>query len=188
MNTLFERRDEWEIEPSFGWVPKRLEWQIENVNTPKALTPETTGIEVLQGEGICEGRLLGGCVDVFPMLFGTALWPDAEAWRGAILMIETSEEELTPGLLLYFMRNMAATGVLGAINGIIVGRPYFGRNYDEYKTVLRQALREAGRENLPVLYNVNFGHSQPCSVLPIGCRAKIDCSARKLFITEPCVE
>ena len=74
----------------------------------KAYHPEEIGYELLQGSGVAEGELLGGCADVFIELFGTPLWPAPEEWRGKLLFLETSEEDMSPDTLTWLLRNLAA--------------------------------------------------------------------------------
>ena len=101
--------------------------------------------------------------------------------------ITSIKRSLIPGtkFLAVIKANAYGHGIVQISNAALrCGADYLGVAIPEEG----KALREAGRCDLPVLYNVNFGHSQPCSVLPIGCRAKIDCARRTLHITEPCVE
>ena len=37
--------------------------------------------------------------------------------------------------------------------------------YDEYKFIL---VEEINDKNLPVVYNINVGHSQPHCIIPLG--------------------
>src|SRR5699024_11833455 len=57
---------------------------------------------------------------------------------------------------------------------LIVGRPQDGVHYEDYKKVWRQILKQAGREDLPVLYNMNFGHNEPKFIVPYGLQAEVD--------------
>jgi muramoyltetrapeptide carboxypeptidase LdcA involved in peptidoglycan recycling len=41
-------------------------------------------------------------------------------------------------------------------------------------------MKEFGKENLPVLCNMNFGHTEPKICLPYGALAEIDCE-KNLF-------
>ena len=47
--------------------------------------------------------------------------------------------------------------------------------YLSYKMVI---CDEANQPNLPILYNVNFVHTSPVSILPYGVMAQIDCSQK----------
>ena len=64
------------------------------------------------------------------------------------------------------------------IDGILVGKPQDEAYYSEYKPVLKEVI---ANENLPVVYNVNFGHCVPRCALPYGVTAKINMNeSRKL--------
>ena len=55
------------------------------------------------------------------------------------------------------LRNLVALGIIDEVNGIIFGKPKGETYYEEYKEVLKQVIGgEAGRKNLPILYNVNL--------------------------------
>ena len=54
------------------------------------------GYEVLQGSGIVQGRLIGGCIEVLEFAKGTEIWPEQNHWKDSILFFETSEEKPEP--------------------------------------------------------------------------------------------
>ena len=47
---------------------------------------------------------------------------------------------------------------------------------------------EAGRPELPILYNVNVGHAYPIGVFPLGLRYEIDCDRKRLTLLESATE
>lgn len=69
-------------------------------------------------------------------------------------------------------------------NGIIFGKPQDEKYYEEYKEVILQVMKEFNLENLPVLYNLNFGHTEPKFILPYGAKAEVDCEQGKFKILE----
>ena len=188
-DTLFEPKPELEIPSAPYWYDdedEKIWWSEENVNTQRQYHPELVGYELLQGSGVAEGELLGGCIDVFPELIGTPLWPDKEGWRGKLLFVETSEEDLPEEYLTWYLRGLAAQGLFDVISGILVGKPARRSKYEPYKAVWRKVVGfEAGRPDLPILYNVNFGHAEPIGVLPIGARCRLDAEHKTLTLLEP---
>ena len=185
--TLFHPQERWTI-PASGFCSyetDRVLWDEANINRTIPRFPNT-GYEILQGEGKVSGPLLGGCVGVFVMLFGTSLWPSPEEWRGRLLLLETSESDPSPDLLAWILRGLQAQGVLHAINGIVVGKPAYPDKLEPYKEVFRQVVGlEAGLPGLPILYNVNVGHAYPIGLFPLGLEYEIDCGARTLTLLEP---
>ena len=188
--TLFNPQDKLEIKCSdyCSYENHKVWWKEENINL---ITPRfpNTGYEILQGSGKVAGELLGGCIDVFPELLGTPLWPSLEDWKGKILLIETSEVNMHEIVLSWFLRNLHAQGILHVIKGIIVGKPAFKEKYDVYKSVYKQVVGfEANLPDLPILYNVNVGHAYPIGVFPLGLKYEIDCVHKTLTLLEPATE
>ncbi len=164
---------------------EKVMWAEENQNIPRPRR-ENTGYEILQGGGRAEGELIGGCLDVFVEFIGSELWPRPEEWSGKLLLLETSEVDMSDDLLRWNLRGLMAQGVLSRINGIVFGKPAAEDKFESYKEVLRQVVGfEAGRPELPILYNVNVGHSYPIGVFPLGLRYEIDCGKKRLTLLEP---
>lgn len=191
-DTLFEPKPTLEIPSSPYWYDdedEKIWWDEKNIDTLRQYHPEQIGYEILQGSGAVEGELLGGCADVFIELLGTILWPSPDDWAGKILFVETSEEDMSCNCLAWLLRNLAAQGLFDVLRGIIVGKPARRSKYEPYKEVWRRVVGfEAGHPELPILYNVNFGHAEPICVLPIGVRCRLDADRRTLTLLEPATE
>lgn len=183
-NILFTDSANYEVKSSEIWSNDSVPWKEENINIQKKTLPEEHHYEVLSGEGKIEGNLLGGCIDVFPMITGTDIWPKAEEWKGKILLIETSEEKPSPDNVLYYLRNLGAQGILNNIKGIVVGKPQDEKYYEEYKKIYLKVLKEFGCENLPIIYNVNIGHAYPIGILPLGIEYEIDLDNKTIKFKE----
>ena len=187
--TLFDPQPTLDIPSAPYWYDdedEKIWWCEENRNTLKAYHPEEIGYEVIQGGGIAEGALLGGCVDVFIELLGTPIWPSLEEWRGKLLFLETSEEDMSCDYLTWILRNLQAQGIFDVICGILVGKPARRSKYEPYKAVYRRVVGfEAGHPELPILYNVNFGHAEPIGILPYGLKCRLDAEKKTLTLLEP---
>lgn len=184
---LFDAEPNFEIAKCPYKITKEIPWSEKNINKFRPRVPDERGIEVIQGSGKTCGHLLGGCIDAFPMYNGTSVWPPAELWNGAIIFLETSIDCPTPAFLGYYLRNLGAQGILQKAKGIIVGKPAKEKFYEEYKPVYLRILREFGREDMPVLYNLNFGHSSPIGIIPYGIQCEIDADAGKVRLLENAV-
>lgn len=191
-STLTEPQPFLEIPSAPYWYDdedEKIWWSEENMHRRKAYHPEEVGYEILQGSGIAEGRLLGGCADVFVSLTGTPLWPSLEDWQDAILFLETSEADMHEVMLRCLLRNLLAQGIFDRIRGVIVGKPARRSRYDAYKAALVDVIgKEAGHPELPILYNVNFGHADPIGVIPYGALCRIDADQAKLYLLESATE
>lgn len=180
---LFNNETIGRIESSKYWTSEYLPWIEENKFTERNLL-ENTEYELLQGKGTVQGRLIGGCIEVLEMAKQTFIWPEENSWKNTILFIETSEDMPEPQYVEYWLRNYGSQGILNKIKGIIWGKPYDNKYYEEYKSAIYKVLNELGLNELPVLYNMNFGHTQPMIVLPYGAMAEIDCHEKSFSILE----
>lgn len=72
------------------------------------------------------------------------------------------------------------------------GRPGGGipvERFDDYEdAILAVVVGEEGLGDLPIITRMDFGHTDPMFVLPLGVRARIDCGQRTFEITEGAVE
>lgn len=170
-----------------GWTVERVDWARPELQSQKRLLQPATPPLVLQGTGMATGHLLGGCVEVIEMVKGTRWWPPLEAWRGAILFYETSEDAPPTKFIRYWLRNFAAQGILQVLNGILIARPDPGGNagyQEELEAAFVECLAEAELSQLPVLSRLDFGHTQPMLTLPYGAEAQIDCASGELRIAD----
>ena len=96
---------------------------------------------------------------------------------------------MSDDLLRWNLRGLAAQGVFSRIRGIVFGKPAAEDKFESYREVLRQVVGfEAGRPELPILYNANVGHSYPIGLFPLGLRYEIDCEEKRLTRLEPATE
>jgi len=124
------------------------------------------------------------------MLKGTPFWPQPGFWQDRILFLETSEDKPTPGWVSLWLRNYGVQGVFDRLSAILVGR---ARDYtDDEKTeldatIVRIVAGEFGATALPIVTNLDFGHTDPQWIVPLGVRAEIDVGARSFRLLEPAV-
>jgi muramoyltetrapeptide carboxypeptidase LdcA involved in peptidoglycan recycling len=171
-----------------GWTVEHLEWKDpENQTRPRSLQTARPW-RFISGHAPATGHLIGGCLEVLAWLRGTPVWPKADAFDGAILFIETSEEGVPPLYVARELRTLAAMGILQRLSGLIVGRPggnvpieKFGA-YDD--AVLEVVHDEAELRELAVVTQMDFGHTDPIFVLPYGVTARIDPAAQTFAILE----
>jgi muramoyltetrapeptide carboxypeptidase LdcA involved in peptidoglycan recycling len=146
------------------------------------------GWHVLQGAGQIEAELFGGCLEVLDWIRGTSAWPADGAWQGRLLFFEPSEEKPTPLQVMRILRSFGAAGLFDHVSGVLVGRP---RDHSaEERTAFEQAIKrviggEFGNPDLPIVANLDFGHTDPQWVLPLGVRAELDVDAQTLRLVEP---
>lgn len=183
---LFTSEKIGQVEGSKHWTSEFLPWENkDNSKIKRELNIEKRRYEILQGKGKVRGKLIGGCIEVLDWLRGTELWPDLKEWENKILFLETSEEKPTPDYIKGCLRAFNALGIFDKINGLIIGKPQDEKYYEEYKEQYLKVIRdEAKRRDLPIMYNMNFGHTSPMCILAYGVEVEIDCDKKEFRINE----
>ena len=185
-----------------GILPESTEFIIERVdfslqNPPKRKRIPSTPWRYIQGDKPACGPLIGGCTDILmSMVVGTSLWPDLDEFNDAILFLEDSEEQPPADWVLYWMRNLGAQGILERLSGLLFARPgnegfetqeaqqKWLDTYPEFDKALLKALKEFGRTDLPVVTNMDYGHTLPQLILPYGVKAEINPDKKTVSLLE----
>jgi muramoyltetrapeptide carboxypeptidase LdcA involved in peptidoglycan recycling len=190
--TLFSSEAIGEIKPNAdGWTVEFLDWANPELQNQKRKLTLSNGWRYLQGSGVHRGQLIGGCMELLEWLCSTDVFPSIEAWHGAILFLETSEEAPPPHAVTHFLRILAVKGILKGLSGILMGRP--GGNipaerFAEYDEALMGVVcDEEGLTHLPIVTQMDFGHTDPIFVLPYGVMGEIDCDLKRFSIAENAV-
>ena len=187
--TLFSTQPIGLIQPNeSGWTTEHLDWSDPKHQTRKRKLQPCTGWRFHQQAGSTTGHLFGGCLEVLEWLRGTPFWPAQDQLAGAILFLETSEEMPPPSALTRFLRSLGAMGTLGSLAGILVGRPAGAidpARFAAYEEAVIDTLRiEHGLTDIPVVTNMDFGHTDPMFLLPYGIRARIDSTRKTVSLEE----
>lgn len=181
-----------EITPSELWYEGRTDFSESQVGKP-LISHKNQGFELLQGSAVFSGKILGGCIDtLFDIFDGEeyedmpvlckkyGLFPAKEEWEDKILLLETSEEKMSPEKYRKALEAIKGTGIFDVISGIIVGKPQDEVYYEEYKNILTEVV---GNAELPVVYNINIGHAMPRCIIPFGVNAVVDTEKQKIIFT-----
>ena len=148
---------------------------------------KSEGWHWVQGSSRVSGLLYGGCLDVLEMIRGTEYWAPLDFWKGKILFFETSEDKPSPDFVKYAIRNYGVQGILDCIVGIVVGR---ARDYSEEETkkleenLINVVSKEFNHPEMPIVTNLDFGHTDPQFILPLGVNAEIDCKNKTFRLLE----
>lgn len=184
---LFEPKEMYEYIPYTEYCEGYPDWaDKENVGKVNELK-KNDGWKFIQGSKVVEGELVGGCIEVLEMMKGTQFWPKEDFWNGKILILETSEEKPPVSQVGYALLNYGMQGIFDRISGLILGR---ARDYSEKEKIeleqkiLTTVKDEFGKDDLPIITNMDFGHTDPQFVLPLGAKAEIDCENKKFGLTQ----
>ncbi len=179
--------------PRFDYVPYSTyssgypEW-ADKKNIGKVKEPKrNSGWHWIQGDGIVRGRLFGGCADMFEMYKGSEFWPSTNFFRDRVFFLDTSEVNPPTQFVKSWIRNYGIMGVLDEISALLVSIPY---NYTpaqerDYERMLVDVVsKEYGRDDLPVVTHMDFGHTDPKFILPLGIGAELNCDNKTFRLTE----
>jgi muramoyltetrapeptide carboxypeptidase LdcA involved in peptidoglycan recycling len=131
--------------------------------------------EVTGEELAFSGRLIGGCMDCLVTLLGTRFDRTKdfiERYRedGFVWFLEACD--LNVFATRRAMWQMEEAGWFQNVKGFLIGRPQNGEpmmNLDAHEAV----LEVAGRKNVPVIMDVDLGHTNPMMPLVVGSMAKV---------------
>lgn len=119
------------------------------------------------------GTCYGGNLGTFQLLFGTRFLPELEH---SILFIESAEEDDYHD----FARGLAALlQVVKHPQALLIGRFPQETEMTEERLLTILAKYPLLRE-IPVIYDMNFGHTQPIFTIPIGDKVTVDTKQQKI--------
>jgi muramoyltetrapeptide carboxypeptidase LdcA involved in peptidoglycan recycling len=160
--------EEFAILPSEVWSDDRWYSNQDNRNLLK-----NDGWLVIN-EGQATGTILGANICTFNLLQGTEYFPDIS---NAILFLEDDAESKL-GNFDRDLESLIHQPNFDKVKGIVIGR---FQKASEVKTELLIKAIKSKRElgHLPVLANVDFGHTSPMITFPIGGEAELTVSKEK---------
>lgn len=147
-----------EVKPSAEWSDDP--WYIDQ---DKREFIQNKGYWVLH-EGKAEGKIVGGNLCTFNLLLGTDMRPAFE--KDTILMIEDDAESYPAA----FDRNLQALchqPDFKNVKGLVIGRFQKGSNMS--REMLEFIINNKPElKDIPVLANVDYGHTTPILTIPLG--------------------
>lgn len=115
--------------------------------------------------GVASGKAIGANIQTLLLLAGTKFFPDL---NNAILFLEEAEECNSPAILHRFLTHLSQVIDLNKIAGICFGR-FTAHTNIENEEQLRQIIDDVfGNFKMPILFNLDFGHSDPSFIVPNG--------------------
>ena len=183
---------EFELEASSEFNDIGLSWNDDSLLNQRRRYQPNDGW-IWDGSKNAEGITWGGCVESIDEMLRHAVGiPNIEQFSGVILFMETSEEIPPAEYVMRVFRALGERGILQNIRGLIMGRPkaweFDKPQSDEekidYKKKQREVVLEMVRQynqDIPVVQNVDFGHTAPQICLPAGSTMRIDSVSKKIF-------
>ena len=180
---LFDPSEIGKIEPSKEWSLGGCKHIDKNYK--KNYIPDH-GYCYVQGKGKARGRLFGGHGDLLKIkdVSGETLVKKTD-FDGSILFFEDIPECCDPEGMAAFFNELGEKGYLQLLNGIIIGKMRTDKPFEAYAERIRDVI--TGRyslPDLPVLGDLNFGHTSPIFLLPYGAEAKINIDEMSFSLLE----
>ncbi|KAB7672647.1 S66 peptidase family protein [Bacillus sp. B1-b2] len=162
----FMQEEEYLVAPSPIWSDDA--WYLDQENRKF----EEASWKVYQ-EGKATGKVYGGNVCTLNLLQGTEYMPDLE---NTILFVE-DDELVIPEM---FARDLTSLlQAAGTIKGLVIGR-FQKKSKVSEEQLLFILDKHPLLKSIPVLYDVDFGHTQPIFTFPIGGEVEIDAVEKKI--------
>lgn len=182
MRDHFDETEQWFVQAMFDGQPIALHPAANWIDDAWFLDQDdrhprpTDGWWALQ-HGAAAGRLLGGNLGTVNLLQGTGHMPPLD---GALLVLEDDAASNPPTFardLTSLLQVPDATG----IQGLVIGR--FQEASGMTRELLAQIVATQPRlEGLPVLANVDFGHTFPMATMPLGGEARLTAGAPSALV------
>lgn len=154
-----------EIRPSNEWSDDK--WFLDQENRKFI---KNDGFMVING-GEAEAKIIGGNLCTLGLLFGTEFMPSI---KDTILFLE--DDNIVGDLFIKeFDRNFQSfihQKEFSTVRGIVLGRFQESGNMNKDK-ILKMIKSKKELNNIPVIANLDFGHTSPIFTFPIGGTAKI---------------
>ena len=145
-----------------------------------------------QPDRVVSGPTWGGNLEILHWNLAVGRWiRPAEDYAGCVLILETSEELPSSEEVFRMLRNAGERGLLAQFPAVVVAtakatrldRPVRLDGREPYRTAQRDAVLAAFDAYNPeamIVFNVDFGHTDPQWVLPYGGTLTIDGPARTI--------
>jgi muramoyltetrapeptide carboxypeptidase LdcA involved in peptidoglycan recycling len=147
-----------------------------------------------RADRIVEAPTWGGCIEVLSWILQVGRDVGApEVYAGHVLMIETSEDMPPATEVFWMLRHMGLRGLLADTPAVLVGRPKawdVGRKtnpeqkqryVDDQRAAVLRAL-DTYTPDATVVFNVDFGHTDPQLIMPYGGLVRIDGPQRRISV------
>jgi len=129
-------------------------------------------------EGFAEGIILGGNLCSFNLLQGTEYMPSL---KNSVLFLE-DDYEVHPGTVDRDLQSLIHLDTFKEVKGIVFGR--FQNKSKMTNSLLKQIIKsKCELDHIPVISNVDFGHTTPLITYPIGGKVRLDVSHGQISLS-----
>ncbi len=150
------------IEPSKEWSDDQ--WYLDQENREFI---DNSGYWIIN-TGHALGRIIGGHMRCLNALQGTEYWPMLE---DSLLILE-EDAEINPQLFDRQLQSLIHQSDFSGVKAICIGR--FQKETKMSKDLLMKIIKSKQElQDIPIIANVDFGHTSPLLTMPIGGTAEL---------------
>jgi muramoyltetrapeptide carboxypeptidase LdcA involved in peptidoglycan recycling len=189
---LFEHVD-LPLEPAETFSEDEVQWDDPDWANASPILLPGSGWTWHHPDRVVRAPTWGGNLEILGWTLAVSRWVrDPQAYDGCVLLLETSEE-MPPGEEVFrVLRNAGERGLLERFPAVICARPkasYFA-NYrtpedrPAFRSEQRDAVLRAFATYNPdamIVFDVDFGHTDPQWVLPYGGEITVDGPGRRVI-------
>lgn len=176
------------VKPAGEWTDEYYDLETGN---PRQWFPADGWEWHVPDERVVQGSVVGGC---FSMLESQTML-DAGVFPklvdpGDVLAVETSGEVPEHAEVERFLTVLGERGVLDDLGALLVGKPETPKrnleNRERYRAAQRETVQRVVEEynDVPVVFDLDFGHTAPVLPLPLGAPVEIDTANRTVCFPE----
>jgi muramoyltetrapeptide carboxypeptidase LdcA involved in peptidoglycan recycling len=191
-HALFDE-GEYELEVADEYNDIGLNWS-DKENLRKSRQMEANKGLFWDGSTDAEGILWGGCVESLIVQSATGKYlPKDDDLEGTILFLESAEDIPEHWIVGYLLTGFGERGWLNKFQAVLVGRPkawdFDKQNTAEQKAAYSEEQRQTVlkvvrqyNQTIPVVQNLDFGHTDPQVALPNGGKVRIATNEKKIYL------
>ncbi|MFZ1317345.1 LD-carboxypeptidase [Candidatus Saccharibacteria bacterium] len=192
-HALFNK-GEFPLDIANNYNDEGLDWSVKNNLALERKLEPNDGI-YWDGTTNAEGILWGGCVESLVAQMATAKYlPSDKDIDGTILVLETSENIPQHWIIEYLLVGLGERGWLDKFQAVLVGRPKaweFNKQMTpqqkaDYRDQQRKTVVGTIRQynaRIPIVQNIDFGHTDPQTVLPLGQKARVIVDKQIIYLS-----
>ncbi|PCJ20757.1 MAG: LD-carboxypeptidase [Candidatus Cloacimonadota bacterium] len=184
---LFNNSNNYQYKKYTKFCHGYLNWSnLSNVGKTNPMI-QNSGWTWLQGNSTIEGKLFGGCIETLEQLKDTPFFPDANFWTNKVLFLETSEEKTNLNIIKSILYDYGKRQIFDKISALLIGRArdYSKKEKLELDCLILEIIRKQFKnKTIPIITNMDFGHTDPQWILPLGINAKINCIDQEFQLSE----
>ena len=130
--------------------------------------------------GTATGVLFGGSLSCLRLLQGTPYFPSIKEWSDSMILFLEDDDLVGSQLDVIFEQQihslfLSDANLKNIVKGILIGRCQIKSemSLDKFKYIFD---KESGFLDIPIILNLDFGHTTPIFTLPIGGLARMSAS------------